>query len=84
MRPLRGQVPFGWRNVGGQLKPHREEQKTLDELWRLRQSGKSYGELVEWLTAKGARTKNGGRWDRPTIFYIIKRLQESQEVNRLD
>lgn len=69
---------------GEMLKPHKGEQRTLNELWQSHQSGKSYGDLVDWLNAKGIRTKNGGRWDRLTIFYIIKRLRESQTKNQLD
>lgn len=79
-RPLRGQVPFGWRNVRGLLKPHKGEQKTLDELWRLRQAGKSYRNLVDWLISKGIRTKNGGKWDRPTVFSLIKRAQRDKGI----
>ena len=60
-RPVRGQVPFGWRNVRGLLKPYKGEQKTLNDPWELRQAGKSYRDLVDSLISKGIRTKNGGK-----------------------
>lgn len=70
---LKGQVPYGWRIVNGQLVPHKGEQEIIAKLAELRQTGMSYGTLANWLNENGVKTKNGGKWDRPTVYKILKR-----------
>lgn len=72
-RERRGQIPFGMKMRDEQLVPHLGEQATIAKLKELRCQGKSFGDLVDWLNASGVRSKNGGRWDRPTIYKILKR-----------
>jgi Recombinase len=71
---LRGQVPYPWRLVKGKLVEHLAEQKIIGQMVVKRDDGASYGDLVDWLNDNGVRTKNGaGRWDRPTVYKILKR-----------
>jgi hypothetical protein len=57
----------------GLLVPHLGEKTVIEKLRQLRAEGKTYGDLVDWLNANGIRTKNGGNWDRPTAYKILKR-----------
>ena len=71
---LRGQVPYGWRLLKGKLVEHLGEQKIIGQLAVKRGDGASYGDLVDWLNGDGMKTKNGaGKWDRPTVYKILKR-----------
>lgn len=72
-RQRRGQIPFGMKMRNGLLVPHLAEQATIEKLRQLRSEGKPYGDLVDWLNTNGIRSKNGGRWDRPTVYKILKR-----------
>ncbi len=69
----RGQIPFGMRLRKGQLMPHHGEQAVIIKLQGMRNQGKSFADLVSWHCSKGIRTKNGGKWDRPTVYKILKR-----------
>ena len=62
---LKGQVPYGWRVVNGQLVPHKGEQEIISKLVELRATGMSYGKTAIWLNENGIKTKNGGKWGRP-------------------
>jgi hypothetical protein len=58
----------------GLLVPHLGEQAILADMVKLRQQGKSFGDIADWLNQSEIKTKNGSaKWDRPTVFKIIKR-----------
>ena len=70
----KGQVPFGFRIVKGNVVTHGGEATVLDQMADLKKTGASYGEIASWLNNQGVKTKNGARqWDRPTIFKMLKR-----------
>jgi hypothetical protein len=73
---LRGQVPYGWRMVNGQLVVHKGEQELITKMVELRQTGLSYGKIAHWLNENGIKTKNGAKWDRPIIYKILRRCAE--------
>jgi hypothetical protein len=76
---LHGQVPYGWRLFKGKLVEHLGEQKIIAELTARRADGDSFGNLVDWLNVHGVKTKNGAeRWDRLTVYKILKRHLGSQ------
>lgn len=33
----------------------------------------SYGKIANWLNENGIKTKNGAKWDRPTVYKVLKR-----------
>ena len=70
----KGQLAFGERMINGKVVPHLTEQRVLEQIIKLRRSGKSYGAIVGWLNSQGLPSKNrAGAWDRPTIYKILKR-----------
>lgn len=76
----RGQVPYGSRMANGHLVPHLGEQAVIRELLEKRAAGESYGDLVSWLNERGTKTKNGGKWDRPTVYKIIQRALQAKSI----
>jgi hypothetical protein len=76
----KGQVPFGFRIVKGNLVAHGGETAVLNQMAELKRTGASYGEIASWLNSHGVKTKNGARqWDRPTIFKMLKRHSSTQD-----
>ena len=58
---------------------HHGEQKIIAELAAKRAEGESYGHLADWLNENGVKTKNcADKWDRPTVYKILKRHLEPQ------
>lgn len=55
------------------ISPHLGEVKTIEKLRQMRAEGKSHGGLGDWLNVTSIRSKNGGRWDRPTVYKMLKR-----------
>ncbi len=69
----KGQVPFGFRSVHGNLVPHLGENEVLSQMADMRSSGASFGQIVTWLNSERIQTKKRiGKWDRPTVYKILK------------
>lgn len=71
----RGQIPFGSRMHKGHMIAHKGEQKVIEELLKMRAQSRSFGDIVVWLNLNKVKSKNGGKWDRPTVYKIIKRCE---------
>jgi len=69
----KGNAPYGARIIKGVLIPHKGEQEVVGQLLAMRAAGKSYGDIVGWLNENGVKTKQGGKWDRPTVYKIVQR-----------
>jgi site-specific DNA recombinase len=70
-----GAPGYGQVADGGKLVTDEKEQAVIEVIRRHRKSGKSYGELAEYLNEKGYPTKRGGKWSSSTVFNICKRLE---------
>jgi site-specific DNA recombinase len=65
-----GQIPFGYRlGEGASLIPDPAEQRTLQELRRLRSQGSTWKKVAEELNARGMMPKSGRVW---TLFTARK------------
>lgn len=70
----RGQLAFRERVKNGKVVPHKAELRILDEIRDRRNEGASFGQIVDWLNSQKIPTKNRvKRWDRPTVYKILKR-----------
>ena len=75
----RGQIPYGYRLINGQLFPFIREQKVIHEMVSMRQQGDSLGEITQWLNNSGIKTKNlKAKWDRPTVYKILNRMSKEK------
>ncbi len=75
----KGQVPFGFRIVKGNLVAHGGETAVLNRMAELKKTGASYGEIADWLNRQKIPTKNKAKkWDRPTIYKILKACHHSK------
>lgn len=69
----KGQVPFGFRIVKGNLVAHGGEMAVLNQMAELKNTGASYGEIADWLNEQKIPTKNKAcKWERPTVYKILK------------
>jgi len=81
LRCSKGQLPFGFRVVHGNLVPHRGEKEILNQMIHLRKTGASYGVVADWLNSSKIPTKNKSKkWDRPTVFKILGRHAATNSV----
>jgi site-specific DNA recombinase len=73
-----GAPRFGEKLSGNkELVEDSDEQVTIEVIRRHRRSGKSYGEVADYLNEQEYSTKRGGKWSSSTVFAICKRLQVS-------
>ena len=70
----KGQLAYGEKLRNGQVVPHLGEVSAIQQLAALRGKGLSYEKLAVWANQERIPTKNRtGRWDRRTIFEILRR-----------
>ena len=63
----------GWKADGGELVQHPDEQKTLQQMRRLRRGGKSYREIVTALQRADIAPRSGERWHPAAVARILNR-----------
>lgn len=70
----KSQPAYGEKLYGGKIVPHLGELRVIEQFKELRKHGLSYGKLAKWANENQVPTKNkAGRWDRRTIFEILRR-----------
>lgn len=68
-----GQPLYGYRSEKGVFVPHSEESELIKRVFRLRDQGMSYGEIVDDLFRGGLKTRRGGsRFTRTQIQRILR------------
>ena len=85
-------TPYGWRTGRGRirvergdrgkLRPHVEEQQTLQQMLRLRSDGKGPQFIAEQLNAKGRRRREGRPWTRQTVWRTLERCAQRPKRTR--
>lgn len=73
IKPLLGQVPYGWRIVKGQLVTHKGEQEVVQKMSTLSKKGKSLRQIAKYLQDSGIKPKNGTKWHATSILKILRR-----------
>ncbi|MHC1680668.1 MAG: recombinase family protein [Methanomassiliicoccales archaeon] len=63
--------PYGYRYQEGQLLIDDSEAQVVENIFRMSANLSSLGQIVEALNGSGARTKNGGEWQRATVHGIL-------------
>jgi biotin operon repressor len=79
LSPLsKSQLAYGERLFKGKLVPHLGERKVILQMAELRRQGLSYEKIAKWINENHIPTKNRvGKWDRRTIYEILKRIGPS-------
>jgi len=73
-----GDVPFGFRLLGGRLVRHDREQRAIALIHELREKGHSLRAIASELQAQGFRTKTGRRqWNPKTVSAIVERERKA-------
>jgi site-specific DNA recombinase len=67
-----GPTPFGWRRDGDDLVAHRDEQRVLKRIHRLRARGHSYDKIAHVLNRLGVVAKRGGRWHAMSVRSVLR------------
>ena len=73
----RGQIPYGYRLINGQLFPFIREQKVIHEMVSMRQQGDSLGEITRWLNNSGIKTKKPESKMGPP--YRVQNLEQNEQ-----
>ena len=67
-----GKVPYGYDRSGVSLVRNVKEQKTLKKIYSLISKGNSYAKVSEFLNRNKHTKKNGTKFNRSDVFYIVK------------
>ena len=66
-------IPYGFDRVGDDLVENSKEGKMIRKMMRLRNSGKSYGEIVDYLNRNRYKNKSGNKFSRGNVYGILNR-----------
>ncbi len=64
---------YGFDRVGDDLIENPKEDKMIRKMMRLKDSGKSYGEIVNYLNRNKYRNKSGNKFSRGNVYGILNR-----------
>ena len=64
---------YGFDRVGDDLIRNEKEDKMIRKMMRLKDSGKSYGEIVKYLNRNKYRNKSGNKFSRGNVYGILNR-----------
>lgn len=70
-------VPFGFNKEGDELVKNPYEQNLLRKIRRMREQGKSYGVISDFLNRNNHKTKTGKIWSRNIVCNLLKIDRES-------
>ena len=47
---------------------------------RLKENGKSYGDVSKYLTKNRHKTKSGGKWTRENVYSVLKTFMNNEKI----
>ena len=65
-------VPYGKNRVGDDLVENKKETRMLRKMFRLKDSGLSYGKICDYLKRNRHKTKNGKIWTPSNVYSVMK------------
>jgi len=69
-----GQVPYGKKEINGQLVDDEREIFMLKKISRMKSSGKSYNEIKDFLGRRNYTKKNGTNFTRIDVVRLVKKM----------
>ena len=73
-------TPFGFDRVGNDLIENKKEKRLLRKMLRLKENGKSYGDVSKYLTKNRHKTKSGGKWTRENVYSVLKTFMKNEKI----
>jgi len=67
------QISYGYDRNGDDLIENKYELKVLKKMFRLMESGKTFGEISKFLNRNKHTTKKGGKWTRQNVRHTLKK-----------
>ena len=65
-------TPYGFNRVGDDLVKNKKEKRLLNKMFRLKDSGLSYGKICDYLKRNRHKTKNGKKWTPSNVYSVMK------------
>ena len=65
-------TPYGFDRVGDDLVKNKKEKRLLNKMFRLKDSGLSYGKICNYLKRNRHKTKNGKYWTPSNVYSVMK------------
>jgi site-specific DNA recombinase len=73
-------TPYGFDRVGNDLVENKKEKRLLRKMLRLKENGKSYGDVSKYLTKNRHKTKSGGKWTRENVYSVLKTFMNNEKI----
>jgi len=78
-RSFTGQIPYGLCLIDGVLIPDPKEQKVIQKILELWQSGMAFIAIKRWLNDKNIKSKHNRQWNDKTVAAIVRRHNETKK-----
>ena len=65
-------TPYGFNRDGDDLIENKKEKRLLNKMFRLKDSGLSYGKICNYLKRNRHKTKNGKKWTPSNVYSVMK------------
>ena len=73
-------TPFGYDRVGNDLVENKKEKRLLRKMLRLKENGKSYGDVSKYLKKNRHKTKSGKGWSRENVYSVLKTFMKNEKI----
>ena len=73
-------TPYGFDRVGDDLVENKKEKRLLNKMFRLKDSGLSYGKISDYLKRNRHKTKNGKKWTPSNVYSVMKSHNTSPKI----
>ncbi len=79
-RSFTGQIPYGYCLIDGALISDPKEQKIIQKILELWQSGMAFIAIKRWLNDKKIKSKHNRQWNDKTVAAIVRRHSNSKNL----
>ncbi len=73
-------TPYGFDRVGDDLVENKKEKRLLNKMFRLKDSGLSYGKISDYLKRNRHKTKNGKKWTPNNVYSVMKSRMNTPKI----
>ena len=73
-------TPYGFDRDGDDLVENKKEKRLLNKMFRLKDSGLSYGKISDYLKRNRHKTKNGKKWTPSNVYSVMKSRMNTPKI----